>query len=171
MTAADFAIDVTGGRGTVCPAGHDAIAEYKDEQAPERVEFHFARETCGPCPLRPGCPVRWRRRPELAGGRGPGAYVLRADLVKVNLERRRRAEANGEFRQRYTVRAGIEGTNSKLKRAHGLGRLRVRGGRRVRLAVYLKALACNVKRMVFGLLAKEAEGGRVVARAAEALAA
>ena len=45
-------------------------------------------------------------------------------------------------------RAGIEGTNSELKRAHGLGRLRVRGGLRVRLAVYLKALACNIKRMV-----------------------
>ena len=44
--------------------------------------------------------------------------------------------------------AGIEGTNSELKRRHGLGRLRVRGGERVRLAVYLKALACNVKRMV-----------------------
>ena len=34
-----------------------------------------------------------------------------------------------------------------LKRRHGLGRLRVRGGERVRLAVYLKALACNVKRI------------------------
>ena len=29
-----------------------------------------------------------------------------------------------------------------------MGRLRVRGGLRVRLAVYLKALACNIKRMV-----------------------
>ena len=47
---------------------------------------------------------------------------------------------------RYAIRAGI--ANSELKRAHGLGRLRVRGGRRVRLAVYLKALACNFKRMV-----------------------
>ena len=43
---------------------------------------------------------------------------------------------------------GSRGTNSELKRRHGLGRLRVRGGERVRLAVYLKALACNVKRMV-----------------------
>ena len=50
------------------------------------------------------------------------------------------------------IRAGIEGTNSELKRAHGLGRLRVRGGRRVRLAVYLKALACNFKRMVHARL-------------------
>jgi len=57
-----------------------------------------------------------------------------------------------EFRKRYALRAGIEGTNSELKRAHGLGRLRVRGGRRVILAVYLKALACNIKRMVQALL-------------------
>ena len=46
----------------------------------------------------------------------------------------------------------LKGTNSELKRAHGLGRLRVRGGRRVRLAVYLKALACNFKRMVHARL-------------------
>ena len=77
-----------------------------------------------------------------------GVYVLKADLVKENIQRRRRAQASGEFAQRYAVRAGIEGTNSELKRAHRLGRLRVRGGHRVRLAVYLKALACNIKRMV-----------------------
>ena len=68
--------------------------------------------------------------------------------MKVNIERRRRAEAAEEWRKRYAIRAGIEGTNSELKRAHGLGRLRVRGGRRVRLAVCLKTLACNFKRMV-----------------------
>ena len=60
--------------------------------------------------------------------------------------------ATEEWRKRYAIRAGIEGTNSELKRAHGLGRLRVRGGRRVRLAVYLKALACNFKRMVHARL-------------------
>ena len=76
-----------------------------------------------------------------------GAYVLSADLARVNIGRRRRAESDGQWRKRYGLRAGIEGTNSELKRRHGLGRLRVRGGERVRLAVYLKALACNVKRM------------------------
>ena len=63
-----------------------------------------------------------------------------------------RTEACGRVRRtvrkRYGLRAGIEGTNSEMKRRHGLGRLRVRGGERVRLAIYLKALACNVKRMV-----------------------
>ena len=78
---------------------------------------------------------------------GPGEGEHRA----ANIERRR-AEATEEWRKRYGIRAGIEGTNSELKRAHGLGRLRVRGGRRVRLAVYLKALACNFKRMVHARL-------------------
>ena len=94
--------------------------------------------------MRSRCPVKLDRR--------AGDYVLKADLVKVNIERRRRAEATEEWRKRYAIRAGIEGTNSELKRAHGLGRLRVRGGRRVRLAVYLKTLACNFKRMVHARL-------------------
>ena len=137
------------GRAAVCPAGHEAVSEYGDEDAPERVEMHFAREVCESCTLRPRCPVRWRRRPELGGEWSPsGAYVLSADLARVNIGRRRRAESDGQWRKRYGLRAGIEGTNSELKRRHGLGHLRVRGGERVRLAVYLKALACNVKRMV-----------------------
>lgn len=58
----------------------------------------------------------------------------------------RRQEAQPEFKERYAIRAGIEGTNSELKRKHGLGRLRVRGGQRVALAVYFKTSACNLKR-------------------------
>ena len=52
LTAADFQIDVTGEQATVCPAGHPSIEEYELEDAPERVEVHFARTTCEPCPLR-----------------------------------------------------------------------------------------------------------------------
>ena len=91
------------------------------------------------------------------------------------LARRRRYEKTKEFKKRYAERAGIEArkvgttgcpddeaTNSELKRAHGLGRLRIRGLLRVRLAVHLKALACNVKRMVNYLV----ERGRKAAQAA-----
>ena len=143
-------------RATLCmafnhplPMIDEGSGRVLDEEAPERVEMHFAREVCEPCSLRSRCPVRWRRRPELGGEWSPrGAYVLSADLARVNIGLRRRAESDGQWRKRYGLRAGIEGTNSELKRRHGLGRLRVRGGERVRLAVYLKALACNVKRMV-----------------------
>jgi hypothetical protein len=58
----------------------------------------------------------------------------------------RQQEASPEFKKRYAIRAGIEATNSELNRAHGMKKLRVRGEARVKLAVYLKALACNVKR-------------------------
>ena len=74
--------------------------------------------------------------------------LLETDLIKVNIEQRRRAEASGEFTARYAIRAGIEATNSELKRGHGFGRLRVRGSPRVALSVNLKALACNIKRMI-----------------------
>lgn len=58
----------------------------------------------------------------------------------------RRQEASSSFQQRYSIRAGIEGTHSELKRGHGMKKLRVRGGSRVKLSVYFKALACNLKR-------------------------
>ena len=147
LTAADFDIDAAAIGSAACPAGHRAVAAHQREDAPERVELVFSRMDCGPCALRTRCPVTYRRRPEAPRARG-GVYVLNADLIRVNIERRRRAESGREWRKRYGVRAGIEGTNSEMKRGHGLGRLRVRGGGRVELAVYLKALACNVKRMV-----------------------
>lgn len=149
LTAADFHIDIMGKQATVCPAGHQCIEEHRREDATELVEAHFARATCESCPLRSGCPVKLDRC--------TGTCILKADLVKVNIQRRRRAEASKEWQQRYAVRAGIEGTNSELKRRHGLGRLRVRGGLRVRLVVYLKALACNIKRMVHALQTQESQ--------------
>ena len=85
----------------MCPAGHRSVEEYELEDAPERVEVHFARATCEPCPLRSRCPVKLDRRAR--------AYVLKADLVKVNIEGRRRAEATEEWRKRYAIRTGIEG--------------------------------------------------------------
>ena len=91
----------------------------------------------------PYTPIAATRRPP---------RVLKQSLTAANLERRRRAEASGEFKPRYVIRSGIEATNSELKRGHGLDALRVRGRPRVVLAVHLKALACNIKRMVRALM-------------------
>ena len=86
------------------------------------------------------------------------------------LARRRQYEQTEEFRKRYAARAGIEATNSELKRAHGMGFLRVRGGLRVKLAVYFKALACNVKRMVKFLAEQAKKAAKQAASAIEPLA-
>ncbi|MBI4803052.1 MAG: transposase [Elusimicrobia bacterium] len=53
-----------------------------------------------------------------------------------------KSRAQPVFGKQYSPRAGIEGTNSELKRRHGFGKLRVRGGERV----YFKVTACNLKR-------------------------
>ena len=59
------------------------------------------------------------------------------------------------FRERYKIRGGIEGTNSGLKRATGLGQLRVRGRPAVFHAIYLKVAGWNMRRaMVCAALRK-----------------
>lgn len=67
-------------------------------------------------------------------------------------------EAQPDFAARYAIRAGIEGTNSEYKRGHGGGRLRVRGGPRVKLAVHFKAAALNLKRALHYWLLPPATG-------------
>jgi len=72
----------------------------------------------------------------------------------------RQQEAAADFPRRYAIRAGIESTNAELKHRHGMKKLRVRGEKRVKLSVYLKAAACNLKRALRAWLAGEpaAEG-------------
>ena len=146
LTAADFEIDPRPAEPTVCPAGHFSSAQAPSGKRAQRLEVTFERSTCEACALFDRCPAKLDRAAD--------GYLLLVDLATTNLERRRRAEANGSFKERYAIRAGSEATNSELKRGHGLGDLRVRGRPRVELAVHLKALACNIKRMVRTLMSE-----------------
>ena len=134
---ANFKVDAKGEHPVRCPAGH--APESAERQANGSVTATYSKLHCAKCPLRKDCPTH--RNPN-------GTRTLKTNLKEQVLARRRAYEHTEEFRKRYAERAGIEATNSELKRAHGMGFLRVRGGARVRLAVYFKALACNVKRMV-----------------------
>ncbi len=158
ITKADFDVDPKGGRKTTCPAGREAVSEIRD-RGTGKVRAVFGADTCAACPLRESCPAR-----RLSDGR----RVLRTTVHAAVLAKRRRYEQTKEFKERYAMRAGIEATNSELKRAHGLGRLRIRGLLRVRLAVHLKALACNVKRMVRYLVGRGRKAGQAAAAAADA---
>lgn len=136
-TLADFTVAEKAAQPLLCPAGH--APESVEQQENGNISATFPRLHCAQCPFRKTCPAK--RNPN-------GTRTLKTTIKEYVLAKRRRYEQTEEFHKRYAERAGIEATNSELKRAHGLGRLRVRGGARVRLAVYLKALACNVKRMV-----------------------
>lgn len=139
-----------------CPAKHEAESVEHDAES-GRIVARFSRGHCAQCPLKRQCPAQ--RRPN-------GTRELRTSLREYTLARRRAYEQTEEFRKRYAWRAGIEATNSELKRAHGLGKLRVRGGARVKLAVYFKALACNVKRLV-RYLAEQAKRAAQLAAAVQ----
>jgi hypothetical protein len=161
IAKADFEIDPKGEKRTRCPAGCEAVSEKRDPET-GKVRAFFDGEGCEACPHRDTCPAK-----PLRGGR----RVLRTTVHAAALAKRRRYERTKEFKKRYAMRAGIEATNSELKRKHGLGRLRIRGFLRVRLAVHLKALACNVKRMVKYLAGKARKAENAAAAAAAEAAA
>jgi hypothetical protein len=158
ITKADFEIDPKGERKARCPAGCEAVSEKRDPET-GKVRAVFDGERCEACPHRDTCPAKPLR---------DGRRVLRTTVHAAVLAKRRRYERTKEFKKRYAMRAGIEATNSELKRAHGLGRLRIRGFLRVRLTVHLKALACNVKRMVKYLADRARKAENAAAAAAEA---
>ena len=62
------------------------------------------------------------------------------------LAARREEEQTEEWRAAYALRAGLEGTNSGIKRKTGLGRLRVRGQKSVFNAIFLKTAGWNILR-------------------------
>ena len=142
-TLADFTVDEKAPQAVLCPRGH--APESVERQENGKITATFSRLHCAACPCRKACPAA--RNPN-------GTRTLKTTLKDYVLAKRRRYEQTEEFRKRYAERAGIEATNSELKRAHGMGFLRVRGRARVRLAVYFKALACNVKRLVQYLAAQ-----------------
>ena len=143
LTLAEFKIVVEAPHDSRCPEGQAPREQSYDAETGKLVLL-FDQTTCAECPLRDRCPTLPIGRPKnLAGCR-----ELRTTKEEVCMAQRRRYQTTPEFRKRYANRAGIEATNSEIKRRHGLGDLRVRGRLRVRLAVFLKTVACNFKRFI-----------------------
>ena len=143
-TLADFKVDIQAENPTVlCPVGHAPESTQHSQNG--TITATYASIHCEQCPFKTSGPIQLNSN---------GTRTLKTTLQEATLAKRRAYEQTEEFRKRYAQRSGIEATNSELKRAHGLGRLRVRGELRVKLSVYFKVLACNVKRMVIYLAEK-----------------
>jgi hypothetical protein len=139
---ADFTVHLVPSQPpSTCPGGGAAlrtVVRDDPEEGPVAL-LVMPAASCAACPRRGWC---------------PGLAMDSGDLLVMialteNLPPHRRAvEQTEAFRTAYRPRAGIEGTNSELKRGHGLGTLRVRGARRVEIAVGFRVMACNLKRML-----------------------
>jgi hypothetical protein len=119
-----------------CPEGQTSWAtERKNEDS--IVHVHFNHEICASCPNSSKCPVQID---------DSGKAVLSYKPKDLLLSVRRAFEFTFTFLILYSMRAGIEATNSVLDRLMGIKHLRYRGQKRVALAVTFKAIGLNIRR-------------------------
>jgi Transposase DDE domain. len=139
------------GRVTHCPMGHSPIDHrILSGNNTTRRSLHaiFDGDLCRACTMLDRCPVRTPNH----RNKGCQARDTVGDFrLEITPELRLRdhmyaLQQTTEWKDRYKIRAGIEATNSELKRAHGIGRLRVRRIAKVCFAVACKVIACNIKR-------------------------
>ena len=131
---AHFQIDWQHQQAT-CPQGHTSA---RWSSAGERMEVVFAREVCAACPMRRDCTK------SSTTGR---VIHVRPQAAHEALQARRQEQHTPEFRQRYEVRAGIEGTLSQAVRGKGVRRARYDGLQRTHLQHLLIAVAINLVRI------------------------
>jgi transposase len=135
-----FGIDFEA-RQVTCPQGqvsrcwHGPYPTSSATAAPVIV-VKFAKSQCGPCPVRSRCT------------RGSSRIVGFPPRELLELQRRAHAEQQSPaWRERYAMRAGVEGTVCEFACGHGMRHCRYRGRDKAHLQHVLTAIAINVERL------------------------
>lgn len=142
FSRADFTIDWDTQTAN-CPGGHRSFEWW--EQKHHRngtpvIKVFFPAEHCRPCPKQTQC-----TKPP-SGRRGRGLTFLPRERYEA-LEEARRAQDTDEWKERYKVRAGVEGTVSQAVRVTGIRRTRYRNLPATRLGHVFAATAINIVRL------------------------
>ena len=139
------------GFATQCPMGHSPIDHrILSGNNTTRRSLHaiFDGRLCRACTMLDQCPVRTpnHRNQGCQARDAVGDFRLEITPGIRLRDQMHSMQQTSEWKDRYKIRAGIEATNSELKRSHGIGKLRVRRIARVCFAVACKVTACNIKR-------------------------
>jgi hypothetical protein len=139
------------GFATKCPMGHSPIDHRTlSGNNTTRRSLHaiFDGNSCRSCTMLDQCPVRApNHRNKGCNARDTvGDFRLEITPALRLRDQMYAVQQTTEWKDRYKIRAGIEATNSELKRSHGIGKLRVRRIAKVCFAVACKLTACNIKR-------------------------
>ncbi|MDX3234064.1 transposase, partial [Streptomyces sp. ME19-01-6] len=142
FSRADFTIDWDD-ESAVCPGGHRSFEWW--EQKHHRngtpvLKVFFSAEHCRPCPKQTSC-----TKPP-SGRRGRGITFLPRERHEA-LEAVRQAQETDEWKDRYAIRAGVEGTISQAVRVTALRRTRYRNLPTTRLGHVFAATALNLIRI------------------------
>lgn len=135
LTIDDFVVGEETQTVECCPNGHEPVSSVHDPDK-GRTRTVMDASHCSACPCRNQCPVKQVR----------GEYVIEHSPAEHRLASRRAEQATEAFREHYAIRGGGESVNAGLKRKTGMGRLRVRGSPRVRMAVLLRCAGWNLFR-------------------------
>ncbi len=106
LTLDDFAHHELTGAFEACPAGPAARQVTRDESTQTTIVVMSAKQ-CASCPLRKFCPIHRQ---------ADGRYELKFTDQARRRAARRREQDTEVFRERDTIRSGIESTNSPLKK-------------------------------------------------------
>ena len=133
MNIGDFDVDEETETVKACPAGHAPESSVHNPETGE-TRTEMPAGTCAACEQKERCPMNQTRN---------GCHFEHTSKER-RLDERRRNETTDEFRGRYNKRAGIEATNSGIKRRTGMSRLRVRGKKSVFHAIIMKVAGWNI---------------------------
>ena len=129
-------------RKVTCPQGAVSVS-WSDQCKPNGTPIarvHFATADCRPCPLRSRCT-------KAANGRYGRSLTLLPREQHELLARQRAEQQTAQWKARYGIRAGIEGTISQAVRRTRLRRTPYRGQAKTHLANVLSATAINLIRV------------------------
>jgi len=125
----------------VCPQGHSSRvwSASTDTAGPAVIHVQFDKRECGGCAVRSAC---------TKAKSGPRTLKLRPQPQYAALQAARQYQETDEFKQRYRVRAGIEGSIHQGVQAFDLRAARYRGIAKTTLQHILTVVAMNLTRLV-----------------------
>jgi transposase len=158
---AGFTIDWQAKQAT-CPQGKSSRkwTLKQDRHASEVIRIQFGKQDCLACPCRSQCTTAITN---------PRQLVVRPQAQFEAIQAARQRQQTQEFKDRYAMRAGIEGTISQGVRAFDLRRSRFIGLAKTHLQHVITATAITCSRLLAWLMHIPLDGTRVSRFAALAL--
>ncbi len=150
---AGFTIDWQAKQAT-CPQGNISRkwTLKQDRTVPEVIRIQFGKQDCLACPCRSQCTTATSN---------PRQLVVRPQAQFEAIQAARQRQHTQEFKERYAIRAGIEGTISQGVRAFDLRRSRYIGLAKTHVQHVITATAINLSRLLAWLMGMPLDGTRV----------
>lgn len=137
---ADFQIDWDT-RQAICPAGK-TTNNWSERSKESSLHIKFEVKHCSACPFRTNC----------TKGTGPRTLQVKERDLFDALARFRKRQDTEEFKKKYSIRAGVEGTISQAVRRSGGRRSRYLGLAKTHLQIAATAAALNILRLANWLI-------------------